>query len=82
MYVATDRLESDSESERKSTILIAEDNDDVRLFLVDTLKPKYDVIEFSSGLNALSSREREIPDPDHQLYFDARYKCSGFMQVS
>jgi signal transduction histidine kinase/ligand-binding sensor domain-containing protein/DNA-binding response OmpR family regulator len=60
--VADDTLSTASELQRKSTILIAEDNDDVRVFLTDTLQPKYDIIAFADGSQALSSMERSIPD--------------------
>ncbi len=52
----------DPELARRSTILIAEDNDDVRLFLADTLKPNYNVLEFTNGSDALLAMERDIPD--------------------
>ena len=57
-----DTLETVSASQVKSTILIAEDNDDVRSFIADTLRSKYDIIEFTNGLDALLSMERSIPD--------------------
>jgi len=55
-------LETNSASQKKLTILIAEDNDDVRSFVADTLRPKYDIIEFANGSHALSSMESTIPD--------------------
>jgi ligand-binding sensor domain-containing protein/signal transduction histidine kinase/AraC-like DNA-binding protein len=50
------------QEKEKFTILLAEDNADVRSFLVDTLKSNYDIIEFSNGADALLSMEHEIPD--------------------
>jgi signal transduction histidine kinase/ligand-binding sensor domain-containing protein/DNA-binding response OmpR family regulator len=50
------------ELHKKSTILIAEDNDEVRAFLADILQPQYDIIAFADGSQALSSMERSIPD--------------------
>lgn len=47
---------------KRFTVLLAEDNDDVRAFLVDTLKATYDVVEFSNGADALLSMEHDIPD--------------------
>lgn len=57
-----DGVELTSGAKRKSTILIVEDNDDVRLFLADTLRPVYDITEFANGSDALSAMERDIPD--------------------
>lgn len=57
-----DGLELSSVAKRKSTILIAEDNDDVRLFLADTLRTRYDITEFANGSDALLAMERDIPD--------------------
>ncbi|HTF18547.1 MAG TPA: two-component regulator propeller domain-containing protein [Chryseolinea sp.] len=60
--VPGDGLEVNTGAKRKSTILIAEDNDDVRLFLADTLRTMYDITEFANGSDALSAMERDIPD--------------------
>ncbi len=60
--VPGDGLELRSEAKRKATILIAEDNDDVRLFLADTLRTMYDITEFANGSDAVLAMERDIPD--------------------
>ncbi|HEY9048437.1 MAG TPA: two-component regulator propeller domain-containing protein [Ohtaekwangia sp.] len=57
-----DALQFSSRTKGKPTILIAEDNDDVRQFIADTLRPMYDIIEFTNGSDALSAMERDIPD--------------------
>lgn len=49
-------------TQSKPTILIAEDNDEVRSFVADTLRPNYDIVEFANGSHALQSMERSIPD--------------------
>ncbi|AYB35256.1 hybrid sensor histidine kinase/response regulator transcription factor [Chryseolinea soli] len=60
--VQNDALETVFAAQVKPTILIAEDNDDVRSFIADTLRPNYDIIEFANGSHALLSMERNIPD--------------------
>jgi ligand-binding sensor domain-containing protein/signal transduction histidine kinase/DNA-binding NarL/FixJ family response regulator len=57
-----DGLEFSSEAKEKPTILIAEDNDDVRQFIADTLRRMYTITEFANGSDALSAMERDIPD--------------------
>jgi signal transduction histidine kinase/ligand-binding sensor domain-containing protein/CheY-like chemotaxis protein/AraC-like DNA-binding protein len=47
---------------KKHTILVAEDNDEVRKLVVDLLEEKYKVIQFSNAEDALNYMESEIPD--------------------
>ncbi|HPH46012.1 MAG TPA: two-component regulator propeller domain-containing protein [Chryseolinea sp.] len=58
----TDIEKSSGQEKKNFTIVIAEDNDDVRSFLVDTLIQNYAIIEFANGLDALQSMEHDIPD--------------------
>lgn len=60
--VPGDGLEFRSGAKKKPTILVAEDNDDVREFIADTLRPMYDIMEFANGSDALSTMEHDIPD--------------------
>ncbi len=46
----------------KKTVLIVEDNDEVRTFLVNVLNEEYNIIDFSNGKEAVSFMEKEIPD--------------------
>ncbi|WP_242156320.1 hybrid sensor histidine kinase/response regulator transcription factor [Aestuariivivens sediminis] len=46
----------------KKTILIAEDNEDVRKFISSILNETYNVIQFDNGNDALEYMEKEIPD--------------------
>ena len=55
-------LETVFAAQVKPTILIAEDNDEVRSFIADTLRPNYEISEFANGSHALLSMERNIPD--------------------
>ena len=60
--VEIDNSKTNGHSKRKFTILIAEDNNDVRSFLASTLKHNYDVVEFADGSDALHSMVEDIPD--------------------
>lgn len=60
--VPNDTLQPIHAAQAKPTILIAEDNDEVRSFIADTLRPNYDIIEFANGSHALRSMESSIPD--------------------
>jgi len=44
------------------TILLAEDNEEVRDLIADCLKDDYNIVEFSNGADALKYMEQEIPD--------------------
>jgi signal transduction histidine kinase/DNA-binding response OmpR family regulator len=44
------------------TILLAEDNEEVRGLIADCLKDDYNIVEFSNGAEALKYMEQEIPD--------------------
>lgn len=57
-----DALETFFTAQVKPTILIVEDNDEVRSFIADTLRPNYDIIEFADGSHALLSMVHNIPD--------------------
>ncbi len=60
--VPGDAPETPRTTQVKPTILIAEDNDEVRSFIADTLRPNYHIIEFADGSYALQSMARNIPD--------------------
>lgn len=46
----------------KKTILVVEDNDEVRKFILGILKEEYNVLDFSNAREAISFMEKEIPD--------------------
>jgi len=46
----------------KKTILIVEDNDEVRKFIFNILTEEYNVLDFSNAKDAISYMEKEIPD--------------------
>lgn len=48
--------------ESKKTMLVVEDNDEVRKFISSILIDDYNVLEFSNGEDALNFMEKEIPD--------------------
>ena len=54
-------LETDHSSE-KPTILIAEDNNELRVFLKTVLSVKYDILEAENGREALEIAKNSIPD--------------------
>ncbi|MBC7654107.1 MAG: response regulator, partial [Oligoflexus sp.] len=47
---------------KKYTVLVAEDNDEVRKLIVDLLVEKYKILSFSNAEDALVHMENEIPD--------------------
>lgn len=47
---------------KKYSIMIAEDNEEVRNLVVELLADKYKVLQFSTAENALKHMEQEIPD--------------------
>ncbi|WP_366186669.1 two-component regulator propeller domain-containing protein [Flavobacterium ovatum] len=46
----------------KKTLLVVEDNDEVRTFLINVLNEEYNIIDFPNGKEAVSFMEKEIPD--------------------
>ena len=46
----------------KKTILVVEDNDEVRKFISNILIEEYNVLDFSNAKDAISYMEKEIPD--------------------
>jgi signal transduction histidine kinase/ligand-binding sensor domain-containing protein/CheY-like chemotaxis protein len=60
--VHSNTRETTAAAQKKSTILIAEDNDDLRAFIADTLRPTYDIVEFANGSHALGFMEGDLPD--------------------
>lgn len=48
--------------ERRCSIVIAEDNDDLRFYMKDNLRGKYDIFEASNGEEALVLIHKMIPD--------------------
>jgi len=46
----------------KKTVLIVEDNDEVRKFILNILIEDYNVLDFSNAMDAISHMEKEIPD--------------------
>jgi CheY-like chemotaxis protein/AraC-like DNA-binding protein len=46
----------------KKTVLVVEDNDEVRKFISNILIEDYNVLEFSNGKEAIAYMEKEIPD--------------------
>ncbi len=57
----TEIVNEDFDDEKK-TILIVEDNDEVRRFIFNVLKDIYNILEFSNGKDAIAHMEKEIPD--------------------
>ncbi len=49
-------------SGKKYTVLVAEDNDDVRKLITDILIEKYKILQFSNAEDSLVHMENEIPD--------------------
>lgn len=49
-------------SDSKFRILVVEDNDDLRAFLVSILSDKYDVLQADNGKHGLEVAERDMPD--------------------
>lgn len=47
---------------QKKTVLIVEDNDEVRQFILNILIEDYNVLDFSNAMDAISYMEKEIPD--------------------
>lgn len=54
--------DSDSAENKRSTILLVEDNDEVRGFLVELLNEEYIVLEATDGKDALAVIKRQKPD--------------------
>lgn len=50
------------QAEKKSTILIVEDNDEVRAFIKNTLQLAYHIIESPNGLDGLDKATTQLPD--------------------
>jgi len=46
----------------KKTVLVVEDNDEVRKFISNILTEDYNVLEFCNGKEAIAYMEKEIPD--------------------
>lgn len=46
----------------KKTVLIVEDNDEVRKFIHNILNEEYNVLDFSNAKDAISYMQKEIPD--------------------
>ncbi|QEK51725.1 response regulator [Pedobacter aquae] len=51
-----------SNQNKKYKLLIAEDNDEVRGLIADTLRDEYEIVEFTNGQLALDYMQEEIPD--------------------
>jgi signal transduction histidine kinase/ligand-binding sensor domain-containing protein/CheY-like chemotaxis protein/AraC-like DNA-binding protein len=58
----TEDVNSIKRKHKKYQLLIAEDNDDVRKLLVDTLIDDYHIVNFSNGLLAMQHLQNELPD--------------------
>ncbi|WP_052016977.1 hybrid sensor histidine kinase/response regulator transcription factor [Arcticibacter svalbardensis] len=58
----TSHVEIVHSSARKYTVLVAEDNDEVRGMVVDILSTGYRILQFSCAEDALVYMENEIPD--------------------
>ncbi|WP_373522830.1 two-component regulator propeller domain-containing protein [Aquiflexum sp.] len=54
--------EADSKKEKPFTILVADDNEDIRSYLRELLKDEYEILEAEDGADALSIILREMPD--------------------
>lgn len=54
-------LKNDLSADKK-TILVVEDNDEVRKFIFNILIEDYNVLDFSNAMDAISYMEKEIPD--------------------
>lgn len=59
-----DLLENEDENkiEKPFTILIADDNEDIRTYLRELLKDDYEILEAEDGADALSLINKEMPD--------------------
>jgi signal transduction histidine kinase/ligand-binding sensor domain-containing protein/CheY-like chemotaxis protein/AraC-like DNA-binding protein len=54
--------EENSKSEKPFTILVADDNEDIRKYLRELLSNEYAVLEAEDGVDALSVINKEMPD--------------------
>ncbi len=54
--------EQDATSDRESTLLIIEDNDELRSFAVELFRDSYRVLEAADGRNGLSIAQKHMPD--------------------
>lgn len=60
---STKSVEKQNEIQDKSnTILIIDDDDDIRLFLTDILQDEYNVLSASDGISALDLLKKQTPD--------------------
>ncbi|WP_373495365.1 two-component regulator propeller domain-containing protein [Aquiflexum sp.] len=53
---------ADSKNDKPFTILVADDNEDIRAYLRELLKDEYEILEAEDGADALSIILREMPD--------------------
>jgi signal transduction histidine kinase/DNA-binding response OmpR family regulator len=58
----TDKIDSNDEPEEKPTLLIADDNDDLRFYIKDNLQNQYNIYEATNGEEALAIIRKIIPD--------------------
>ncbi|MXN90600.1 response regulator [Flavobacterium sp. Sd200] len=56
------KIVNDDFDEDKKTVMVVEDNDEVRKFIFNVLKAEYNVVEFCNGKEAVVYLEKEIPD--------------------
>ena len=61
-FSAENNFEPIPENDEKPTILITEDNDDLRTYLKDHLAGKYQILEATNGKEGLASLRKNMPD--------------------
>ncbi|MDP4270436.1 MAG: two-component regulator propeller domain-containing protein [Bacteroidota bacterium] len=62
VYEEEEAIVEESATPERQTILIAEDNQELRLFLKSILSHQYDILEAENGLEALDMAKSTIPD--------------------
>ncbi|HEX8060218.1 MAG TPA: response regulator, partial [Cyclobacteriaceae bacterium] len=60
-WATTGSLEIDN-SNRKETVLVVDDNEDIRKYISSLLREEYKVVEADNGVTALSIAKYELPD--------------------
>lgn len=57
-----EKTDSDSSNYKDLTILLVEDNDEVRTFLKENLEPTYKILEAADGIEGLNLATKSLPD--------------------
>jgi signal transduction histidine kinase/ligand-binding sensor domain-containing protein/AraC-like DNA-binding protein len=61
-WVNQNSLEIDTANSKKETVLVVDDNEDIRKYLHSLLKEDYKIIEADNGVSALAIAKAELPD--------------------